>query len=132
MACVVCAKLSLVELMSVVGEEAVAERCCMSAECVVAYCLKNSPSCALRCSKKKVDLNFTFKLVARETAAGMWFLLCSQDCYDKLKRTILGAEGTTLVQDCGKCGKQQIDPAPADEYIQAEPGLLLCKECELK
>ena len=130
MACVVCSKLSLVELMSVVGEKPVAEHCCISA-CVLAYCAKNSPSCALRCSKK-VGLDYTFKLVARETAAGMWFLLCSQDCYGKLKTTILGAGGTTLIQDCGKCGKRQIDPTPEDEYIQAEPGLLLCKECELK
>jgi hypothetical protein len=112
----------------VVGEEAVADRCCMSAECVQTYCRQNDPLCALRCSKK-VDLNFTFKLVARETAAGMWFLLCSQACYGKLKTTILGAEGTTLIQDCGKCGKRQIDPTPAEEYSQAEPGLLLCKDC---
>lgn len=100
--------------------------CCGSRVCALQI-LKDS-TCALGCPTN-VDPDFTFKIMADTGEQSMWFVMCSRRCYDSLRGPIIDAPGTHLVQQCAKCDKKQIDPAPEDRFVDCGAGQLLCKAC---
>lgn len=112
--------------MSVIDGAPTETKSCGERECVSPVAKRST--CAMRCSAP-VDIDYTFKLMSKETAESMWFLMCSEQCYSNMKNVILGTPEAILVQACGRCGKSQANPSPENRYQAHEGNVLLCKEC---